>query len=181
VYFTSSIPLPFSNDGVRFPGDGDTNIASCPGPFLNSLPLLPGCPDLSMVNDPSRTFSLHAVDAATGRVDWRAVSLPSYGAASYTNGVLFDPMTTAFAEVAYDAETGLPLWSFPLGAAPASGAAITGNSIVVGAGVSDAVGLASTGGAVFPPQATGIWSFTNTGPPTGSLPLASSPQIRSYP
>ena len=76
-------------------------------------------------------------------------------------------MTVGFAETAYDAETGLPLWSFPLAAAPASGAAITGNGIVVGAGVEDTFGL----GVSLPPQLTGVWSFTTSaGLPQISLP-----------
>ena len=167
VFFTSSIPLPFTNDGFRVPGDGDTNLTHCPGAVLDQLPLLPACPDESVLSDPARVLSLHAVDAATGRIDWRAVSLPSYGAASYTNGVVFDPMTIGFAEVAYNAETGSPLWSFPLGAAPASAAAITGNGIVLGAGVQDTIGV----GAALPPQLTGVWSFTTTaGPPMLNQP-----------
>jgi outer membrane protein assembly factor BamB len=179
VFITSSVPLPFSNDGIRFPGDGDTNITQCPGAVLDQLPLLPACPDESILSDPARLLSLHAVDAATGQVDWRAVSLPSYGAASYTNGVVFDPMTVGFAEVAYDAETGLPLWSFPLAASPASAAAIAGNGIVLGAGVEDTTGL----GVALPPQLTGVWSFTTTaGAPNPALPsLPSVPSLPSLP
>ena len=169
VFFTSSLLLPFTNDGIRFPGDGDTNISHCPGAVLDQLPLLPACPDESISSDPARLLSLHAVDAATGRIDWRAVSLPSFGAASYTNGVVFDPMTVAFSEVAFDAETGSPLWSFPLGASPASAAAITGNGIVLGAGVAeDAVGSTP-----LPPQATGVWSFTTT----AGLPKVNQPSL----
>ena len=167
AFFTSSIPLPFSNDGIRFPNDGDTNIAHCPGAVLDRLPLLPACPDESILSDPERVLSLHAVDAATGRIDWRAISLPSYGAATYTNGVVFDPMTVGFAEVAYDAQTGLPLWSFPLAASPASATAVTGDGIVLGAGVEDSFGV----GVDLPPQLTGIWSFsTAAGIPKISLP-----------
>ena len=173
VFFTSSVPLPFTNDGIRAPGDGDTNVTSCPGPVLDQLPLLPACPDESILSDPTRVFSLHAVDAATGGLDWRAVSLPSYGAASYTNGVVFDPMTVGFAEVAYNADTGLPLWSFPLGGSPASGAAITGDGIVLGAGVEDTFGL----GVSLPPQLTGVWNFTTT----AGLPALTVPSLPSLP
>lgn len=167
AFFTSAIPLPFSNDGIREPNSGDTNISHCPGPGLSNLPLLPVCPDLSMLDNPSRLVSLHAIDVATGRVDWQAASLPSYAAASYTNGVVFDPQTTGFGVVAYDAGTGIPLGAFPLGAAPSSAAAIAGNSIFIGAGLEEQ----AVDGQVIPPQALGVWSFSTTATaPKISLP-----------
>ena len=156
AFFTSAIPLPFSNDGIRMPGDGDSNISSCPGPGLSSLPAPPACPDPSIAGDPSRIVSLHAVDVATGRVVWQAPSLPAYGAASYTNGVVFDPQTTAFSVTAYDAGSGTPLWAYPLVAAPTSGVAVVGNSIFLGAGQA----LGSEAGQTLPPQQLGVWSFS---------------------
>ena len=156
AFFTSAIPLPFSNDGVRLPGDGDSNISSCPGPGLSSLPAPPACPDTSVASDPTRAVSLHAIDVSTGKVVWQAPSLPSYSAVTYTNGVVFDPQTTAFAMTAYNATDGTPLWAYPLGAAPTSGAAIVGSSVFLGAGQSEG----SVAGQGLPPQQMGVWSFS---------------------
>ena len=172
AFFTSAVPLPFSNDGFRQLDGGDNNISSCPGPGLSSLPVLPACPDLSLLNDPTRLVSLHAIDVATGRVDWQAPSLPSYAAVSFTNGVVFDPQTTGFGVVAYDAANGVPLWAAPLGAAPSSAAAIAGDSIFIGAGLAEQ----SIDGEVIPPQALGVWSFSmsaavpNISPPPLPVP-----------
>jgi outer membrane protein assembly factor BamB len=154
VFFTSAVPLPFSNDGVRQPGDGDSNISSCPG--TAPAPTLPACPDLSILNNPQRIVSLHAVNAATGTVIYQAPSLPTYAASSYTNGVVFLPDSTAFGVAAFNADNGNALWAFPLAAVPASGAAIAGNSIFLGTGE----GEGSIGPLSLPPQATGIWSFS---------------------
>jgi outer membrane protein assembly factor BamB len=154
VFFTSAEPLPFSNDGVRTPGDGDTNISSCPG--LSPLPLLPACPDGTVLSDPQRLTSLHAVDALTGRVDYDVPSMPTYAASTYTGGVVFLPDSFAAGVAAFDADTGQPLWAFPLAAIPASGAAIAGSSVYLGTGEADG----STDGLLLPPQATGIWSFS---------------------
>jgi outer membrane protein assembly factor BamB len=97
-----------------------------------------------------------AIDAATGRVVWRAPSTPSYAAATYSNGVVFAPSTTSFSAAAYDADTGLPLWTFPLGAAAASGTAIDGSSIFLGSGLSQG----QAGPTTVPPGNNGVWSFT---------------------
>lgn len=154
IFFTSAVPLPFSNDGIREPNDGDSNISNCPG--LSQLPLLPACPDLSILDDPQRVVSLHAIDAATGRVDYQALSLPTYAASSYTNGVVFMPDSLAAGVAAFNADTGDPIWAFPLAAVPASEAAIAGNSIYLGTGETDS----SEDGQSVPPQLTGIWGFS---------------------
>jgi outer membrane protein assembly factor BamB len=155
VFFDAAIPLPFTNGGIL--GSGDQNISSCPGAVLDRLPLLPVCPDLSLLAHASRLLPLSAVDAATGRVDWRTASVPTYAATSYTNGVVFAPQTTGFSIIAYDARTGLPIWVFPIGAAPSSAAAIAGRGIYLGAGTS----FDMAGGKQIPPQATGVWGFTD--------------------
>jgi outer membrane protein assembly factor BamB len=155
VFFDAAVPLPFTNIGIL--GSGDHNISSCPGAVLHRLPLLPVCPDLSLVTHPSRLLSLSAVDAATGKVDWRAASVPTYAATSYTNGVVFAPQTTAFSIIAYSAKTGLPIWAFPIGAAPSSAAAIAGRGLYLGAGTS----FDMANGKQIPPQATGVWGFTD--------------------
>jgi outer membrane protein assembly factor BamB len=155
VFFVAAIPLPFTNAGIL--GKGDTNIASCPGAILNKLPLLPACPDLSLLAHPSRLIGLAAVDAATGKVDWRSTALPTSAATTYTNGIVFSPQALAFGIVAYNAGNGAPLWAFPIGAAPSSGAAIAGNGIYLGAGTS----VSTIAGKAVPPQATGVWGFTD--------------------
>jgi outer membrane protein assembly factor BamB len=167
AFFTSAIPTPFSNDGLREPGDGDTNISSCPG--LGSAPLLPACPDTSLANDPTRAVGLHAIDAATGAVDFQAPAAPTYGASSYTDGVVLLPDSLAGSLIAYNADNGEPLRAIPLAAVPASGAAIAGDSVYIGTGETDA----SEMGESIPPQATGIWSFsTNPGEVTVTPPPA---------
>jgi outer membrane protein assembly factor BamB len=155
VFFDSGIPLPFTNDGII--GSGDKNITACPGAVLDKLPLLPVCPDLSLAAHPSRLDPLTAVDAATGKVDWKALSAPTYAATSYTNGVVFAPQSLAFSVLAYNADSGAPVWAFPLGAAPSSAAAIAGSGVYLGAGTS----FGTVDGVQVPPQATGVWGFTD--------------------
>jgi hypothetical protein len=155
VFFDSAIPLPFTNGGIF--GSGDHNISACPGAVLDKLPLLPACPDLSLAAHPSRLLPLTAVDAATGKVDWRAASVPTYAATTYTNGVVFAPQTLAFSVLAYNARNGDLLWAFPIGAAPSSAAAIAGRGVYIGAGTS----FGTENGQQVPPQATGVWGFTD--------------------
>ena len=47
---------------------------------------------------------------------------------------IFANSTTSFAAEAYNADTGLPLWYFPLGATTASGTSIVGSDVFLGAG-----------------------------------------------
>jgi outer membrane protein assembly factor BamB len=154
AFFTSSIPLPFAGDGVSLSGHGSSG--DCSDLTQEEETLLPLCPDLSLFSNPTRLLSLRAVDAATGAVVWKAPAVPTYAAATYTNGVVFDPETTAFGVAAYDADTGTPLWAFPLGASPASAAAIVGNSVFLGSGESEG----TIEGVTLPPEANGIWSFS---------------------
>jgi outer membrane protein assembly factor BamB len=156
AFLNSALFLPFADDGVRTPGDGDDAGASCPGPNGLPLVLLPVCPDPSLVSDPARMLSLEAIDAATGHLIWRAPSTPSYAATSYSNGVVFAASTTGFSADAYDANTGVPLWAFPLAATTASGTAIAGPSIFIGAGLSES----QAGPSTVPPGNNGVWSFT---------------------
>ena len=165
AFFNAALFLPFADDGVRLPGDGDDAGATCPGPAGLHLPLLPACPDPSLLNDPARLLSLSAVDAANGHLVWRAPSAPSYAATSYSNGVVFAPSTTTFSAAAYDADTGAPVWTFPLGAAAASGTAIAGPSVFVGSGLSQG----QAGPSTLPPGNNGVWSFTTgAGAPTAA-------------
>lgn len=78
---------------------------------------------------------MHALDGATGEVEWSGTDGPSYAASAAANGVVFhaglDDQFTA-----YEAETGRPVWSAPLSAPSSSGPAIVGDSVYVGAGTS---------------------------------------------
>jgi outer membrane protein assembly factor BamB len=148
VYLTSAVPLPFTNDGVNKLNSGYEV------PCMDTM--LPVCPDISVASNPTRIVSLHAVNAVTGQIVWQGLSLPTYAAATYVNGVVFAPSTTGFSVCAYDAETGLPLWTFPLGAAPASGVSAAGSNIYLGAGTA----IESVDGMSVPPQLMGIWSFS---------------------
>jgi outer membrane protein assembly factor BamB len=157
VFGATAIPAPFGGGGIETsggPGGGpsvnlDTSLICVGGP--------PPAPDVEHC-DPLRLASLHAVDATTGAVRWQGlVSLPSYGAVTTTNGIVFAPSTTGFSLVAYSADTGTPLWAFPTGAAMSSGAAIVGSSVFVGAGTALSSGPGATS---LPPQNNGVWDFT---------------------
>lgn len=92
--------------------------------------------DLSLADDPARLLSIHAVDAATGKLVWRSpLTRQTYGHPTYANGVVFVPSTVGLAIEAFEANTGVPLWrSVPLNGAPSSGVAVTDAGIFVGAG-----------------------------------------------
>jgi len=153
LFGSTAIPAPFSGAGVQTSGVSlDTTLICI---VANLLQLGPTC-------DPLRVSSLHAVNAASGSVTWQApVSLPTYAAVTYDNGVVFAPSTTGFSIVAYDADNGLPLWAFPVGGAVSSGTAIAGDSVFVGSGTDVAGGtLPISTGTEIPPQFNGVWCFT---------------------
>ena len=53
--------------------------------------------DLSLLEDPGRMFSLHALSAVDGRILWRTpLARQSYGAPVYAAGLLFVPSTFDF-------------------------------------------------------------------------------------
>jgi outer membrane protein assembly factor BamB len=167
AFFDAAVPLPFAGNGIRQPGSGDDAGDTCPDLAVPGLPLLPACVDPSLATNPQRLLAVQAVDAATGGVTWRTLAGPSYAATSYSNGVVFVPSTSGFSARAYDADTGLPLWQFPLGAAPASGTSIVGSAIFLGSGISEG----QNGSTTIPPGANGIWSFSlgTTAPTVGGL------------
>ena len=126
----------------------------------SAIPVHTGQPDVSLqqnANDPGQAFGLHAIDAATGQKLWDAPAAPAYGAAVYAGGVVFLPDTFTFSMQAYDANTGVPIWAFPLGEAPASPPAVVGSSIYFGSGVTEN-GLPALG------SIGGIWGFQTTAP-----------------
>jgi outer membrane protein assembly factor BamB len=158
AFFDESIPLPFANNGVRLSGGSGSTSAVCPGyvvPPGASLP--PLCLDPTLLANLGRLLVVQAIDVATGHVTWRTPAGPSYAATSYSNGVVFAPSTTTLSTIAYNADNGLPLWIFPLGSTPASGASIAGSSVFLGTGINEGK---SVGSLSIPPGLNGIWCFT---------------------
>lgn len=91
--------------------------------------------DESLAGEPARLFSLHAIDAATGRIVWRSpLSGPSYGAPSFARNMVFVPVTFNSRLAVFDAATGLPLASLPTFGAPSSTPVVVGDSIFFGTG-----------------------------------------------
>jgi polyvinyl alcohol dehydrogenase (cytochrome) len=109
----------------------------------NDLPLeSPGRNvDQSLVQDPGRMFSLHAIRASDGAILWRApTSRQAYGAPTFVNGVVLVPSTFDFQLKAFNANTGLLLAARPLGGPPASAPTAMGDSVYLGAGTSTSAG-----------------------------------------
>ncbi len=97
AFFNAAVFLPFADDGVRLPGDGDDSGATCPGPGRAARSrCCRRAPTRACSNDPARLLSLSAVDAATGHLVWRAPSTPSYAATTYSNGVVFAAVDDQF-------------------------------------------------------------------------------------
>ncbi len=91
--------------------------------------------DLSLADDPGRMLSLHALDATTGEILWRApLTRQTYGHPTYSNGIVFVPSTVGLAVQAYDASLGVLLWDSPPVGATSTGVAVTDNGIYLGAG-----------------------------------------------
>jgi outer membrane protein assembly factor BamB len=94
-------------------------------------------PDGTLLTDPTRLFSLVAIDAATGRILWRAPMPPSYGAVTYANGVVLMADTFSLTLNAFDASTGAPLAVRPIPGPPSSAPVIAGDTIYVSIGTSE--------------------------------------------
>ncbi|MBV8305139.1 MAG: PQQ-binding-like beta-propeller repeat protein [Acidimicrobiia bacterium] len=133
-------------------------------------------PQTSLQNDllhPNQAFGVHAIDAVTHQVAWDLPALPTYGAAVYNNGVVFVPDTVMDSLLALDADTGAILRIQPLDAPPSSPVAISGNSLYMGAGTTEAGASALTDPTALltDPSGTafgtlsglgGVWGFTTT-------------------
>ena len=76
----------------------------------------------------------HALNA-DGSSRWSGLAVPTYAASAVVNGVVFAGDLSATLK-AFDAETGLPLWAFPVFGPISSGPAIAGDTVVIGSGTS---------------------------------------------
>jgi outer membrane protein assembly factor BamB len=95
----------------------------------------------SVLQDPQRMFSLHAIRASDGAILWRsAISRQAYGPPTYVNGVVLVPSTFDFSLVAVDANTGLTLVQRPLPGPPSSAPTAYGDSVYGGVGTSTGEG-----------------------------------------
>jgi len=131
------------------------SVKGKPAIFAGSaIPLSSRVPRHSLgqaIHHPAWTTSLHAIDAATGKVLWNApIIMPSYAAVTYANGVVFLPATFGFQVQAYHANLGVPLWAFPV-AAPSSAMAVVGSALYFGSG--------TTGAGLPLSNVGGVWSF----------------------
>ena len=141
-----------------------------------AIPISDIDPQTSLQNDlqhPGQAFGVHAIDAVTHQVAWDAPVGPAYGAAVYNNGVVFVPDTFTDSLMALDADTGAILRVQPLDAPPSSPVAISGNSLYMGAGTTEAGASATSDPTALltDPSGTafgtlsgfgGVWGFTTT-------------------
>ena len=105
-----------------------------------AIPISPSDPKGSLANSvthPTQAQAVHAIDATTHKVCWDALSLPSYGAPVFDNGVLFVPDTFSDQLLVLDGDTGVTLRTIPLNVPPASPVAVSGNRVFLGAGVGE--------------------------------------------
>lgn len=97
-------------------------------------------PSAAVLTTPQRLTTLHAIDARTGKILWNAPNiLPAYSGPVYANGLLFVPDTFGMNFTVYNANTGTPVWSFPM-FAPSGPPAVVGDSIYIGSGVEPSSG-----------------------------------------
>lgn len=73
---------------------------------------------------------------ASGKRVWAQTQAPTYGPTTAANGVVYSGAVDDLLR-AYDAATGVLLWTFPTGAPVSSGAAIVDKGLVVATGTSD--------------------------------------------
>ena len=108
--------------------------------------------DVTLLEDPGRLLSIHAMRAGDGKILWRSpFSSASYGAPTYARGVVYVPSTAGFGIYVFHADTGALLRILPLNGAPSSAPAIVGNSIYAGAG--------TTNQGIPIERLSGIWAF----------------------
>ena len=88
-------------------------------------------PDPAAGATPMRAFS-----GGDGSPSWRAAQAPMYGSSTFANGVVYAGALDAILR-AYDMRTGEILAAVPLSGPISSGAAISGDTLVIGAGTND--------------------------------------------
>ncbi len=96
--------------------------------------------------------SVHAFDAATGRIEWQATHAASFGPTTIAGGLTFNGPALTNAVQVRDAATGTVLDTLPLPAPCWSGIATVGDAVVFGTGASevgapDGIYAATPGGA----------------------------------
>jgi len=104
-------------------------------PIWAPLDEKPGDLDLTLLDDPGRMLSLHAIDAENGKILWRSPFIrASYGAPTFVNGVVLVPSTFDFTIKSIDAENGTLLGALPVIGAPSAAPIPIGPMLIVGAG-----------------------------------------------
>jgi hypothetical protein len=104
-------------------------------PIWTPLDEKPGDIDLTLLDDPGRMMSLHAIRVSDGKILWRSPFVrASYGAPTFTNGVVLVPSTFDFTIKAIDAENGTLLAALPVVGAPSAAPVPVGPMVIVGAG-----------------------------------------------
>jgi polyvinyl alcohol dehydrogenase (cytochrome) len=116
-------------DGTRI--YGATGYGEIGGPLCD-----PSNPRDQQIEDPS----FHALDAATGQIDWEVGFAYSFAAATVTNDVVIDgwaglgPQAPPPSLRIYAAANGALLYELPVGGSVSSAAAIVGSRIFFGSG-----------------------------------------------
>lgn len=81
------------------------------------------------------TWSVRALDACSGRIEWTyRLAGPTYAASSIVNGVALVPDTFGSTLLALDAASGRPLGAAPLPGPPQSAPVVGAGSVFVGTG-----------------------------------------------
>lgn len=75
----------------------------------------------------------HALDGATGALEWQSAAGPSYAASAHSGGAVVAGALDSTLKV-FDAETGAVLFSAPLAGPVSSGPAIVGDRVYIGSG-----------------------------------------------
>lgn len=95
------------------------------------------CDPTNPADLPLQEPSVHAFDAATGKVIWQGVTSQSFGPTATANGMVFVCASLDHQMQARDSATGQLLASVPLPANCDSGTALAGNAVFLGTGSSE--------------------------------------------
>jgi outer membrane protein assembly factor BamB len=126
----------------------------------SAIPVSPGKPGAN-ANDlrffPERAFGVHAIDATTHTVRWDAPAGPNYGAPIFSANMVFVPNTFTNTLMVISAENGVPLRVQPMNVPPAGPPAISGDSVILGTGITEAIPVLTQLSHL-----GGLWAFTTT-------------------